>query len=539
VGPRRAGRVRAVLLIVAAVLVVAMVVVMVVATLDDDGRPSATPPTTALPAGGTVRMGVVGAAFSADPATALVTDPSSAMLTDLLWGRLTATDATTAAPVPALAESWEASADQTTFTFHLRPDATFSDGTPLTSSDVAASLTRLAALGGASLAGERLSTVQGYAGAAGGSLTGVTAPDPLTLVVQLTEPVADLPALLAAPAFGVVPAAVATGARPALPGPTSGPYAVETQDASTMTLRRSPGTSSAAAPPDGFEVHRYDTEAAAAAAYDGGGLDLVPFMADTVNTLVAPGIGVVRLSPAASLWWIAADTTDPVTASVDLRKGMAHAADRSAIVTADLPGRRLLDGLFPPQLPGGVEDPCASLCTVDPAATTAAVAATSPGGAPAVRVDTPDTAGPAAAGAAFASSLTAAGLPTEVRTRPFAEYREQVLAPDRQLFWFGWVGIAATPEAYLPPMFLSGSPDDVTGLASPEVDAAIRTARATADPSERAARWADAEKLVLQLMPVVPLAQAQNAVALSSSVQGFVQRLDGTFAVDRLWLSTP
>ena len=99
--------------------------------------------------------------------------------------------------------------------------------------------------------------------------------------------------------------------------------------------------------------------------------------------------------------------------------------------------------------------------------------------------------------------------------------------------------MAATPEAYLPPMFLSGSPDDVTGLASPEVDAAIRTARATADPAERAARWADAEKLVIELMPVVPLAQAQNAVALSSSVQGFVQRLDGSFAVDRLWLSAP
>ena len=97
--------------------------------------------------------------------------------------------------------------------------------------------------------------------------------------------------------------------------------------------------------------------------------------------------------------------------------------------------------------------------------------------------------------------------------------------------------MAATPEAYLPALFLSGSPDNVTGLADPEVDAAIGAARSTADPAERATRWADAERLVLDRMPVVPLAQAQNAVALSSSVQGFVQRLDGSFAVDRLWLS--
>ena len=60
--------------------------------------------------------------------------------------------------MPGLAESWQASDDQMQFTFHLRPDATFSDGTPLTSSDVAASLARVAALGGSSLTAERLSS---------------------------------------------------------------------------------------------------------------------------------------------------------------------------------------------------------------------------------------------------------------------------------------------------------------------------------------------------------------------------------------------
>ena len=35
-----------------------------------------------------------------------------------------------------LAESYEVSDDATTFTFHIHPDATFNDGTPLTSEDV-------------------------------------------------------------------------------------------------------------------------------------------------------------------------------------------------------------------------------------------------------------------------------------------------------------------------------------------------------------------------------------------------------------------
>lgn len=44
--------------------------------------------------------------------------------------------------LPGLAESWEASADGLTYTFHLR-DAKFSDGTPVTAEDAAYSLTRI------------------------------------------------------------------------------------------------------------------------------------------------------------------------------------------------------------------------------------------------------------------------------------------------------------------------------------------------------------------------------------------------------------
>jgi peptide/nickel transport system substrate-binding protein len=43
-------------------------------------------------------------------------------------------------PVPDLAESWEVSADQLTYTFHLKRNATFHDGSPVTAEDVAFSV---------------------------------------------------------------------------------------------------------------------------------------------------------------------------------------------------------------------------------------------------------------------------------------------------------------------------------------------------------------------------------------------------------------
>src|SRR5262245_26723793 len=44
---------------------------------------------------------------------------------------------------PRIAKSWDVSADSLTYTFHLRDDVKFSDGTPLTADDVVFSIKRL------------------------------------------------------------------------------------------------------------------------------------------------------------------------------------------------------------------------------------------------------------------------------------------------------------------------------------------------------------------------------------------------------------
>jgi oligopeptide transport system substrate-binding protein len=60
-----------------------------------------------------------------------------------LFEGLTAIDEATSQPIGAAAERWESSADGLTWTFHLRPDLRWSDGTPLTADDFAFSLRRV------------------------------------------------------------------------------------------------------------------------------------------------------------------------------------------------------------------------------------------------------------------------------------------------------------------------------------------------------------------------------------------------------------
>jgi len=55
---------------------------------------------------------------------------------------LTEMDPKTAQPIPGIAERWEANSDNTEFTFHLRPDARWSNGDPITAHDFVYSIRR-------------------------------------------------------------------------------------------------------------------------------------------------------------------------------------------------------------------------------------------------------------------------------------------------------------------------------------------------------------------------------------------------------------
>ncbi len=88
-------------------------------------------------------------------------------------------------PAPALAKSWETSADGKTWTFDIREGVTWSDGEPLTAADIAYTYNRI--LDGGPEAGNWGTYLT--------SVETVTAPDDTTVVLELARPNAVLPLL--------------------------------------------------------------------------------------------------------------------------------------------------------------------------------------------------------------------------------------------------------------------------------------------------------------------------------------------------------
>ena len=97
---------------------------------------------------------------------------------------------------PRLATKWEANADQSQFTFHLDPDAKFSDGSPVEAKDVKWTF-------------ERLKNVKGGAAFMMDGVNSVEAKDAHTVVVTLAGPSSEFLNIVSAPYTGIINSDVA------------------------------------------------------------------------------------------------------------------------------------------------------------------------------------------------------------------------------------------------------------------------------------------------------------------------------------------
>ncbi|PFG57360.1 peptide/nickel transport system substrate-binding protein [Amycolatopsis sulphurea] len=126
--------------------------------------------------GGTLRLGLSSAPDCIDPQQAATN--AALNVGRQVVDSLTDQDPKTGAIVPWLADHWTVGGESTSFTFHLRGGATFSDGTPVDAAAVKTSFDGIVALGAKSLLGN--SYLAGYRAA--------TVVDPATVRIDFGAP---------------------------------------------------------------------------------------------------------------------------------------------------------------------------------------------------------------------------------------------------------------------------------------------------------------------------------------------------------------
>ncbi|NMM62893.1 peptide ABC transporter [Clostridium sp. P21] len=97
-------------------------------------------------------------------------------------------------PVPTVAEKWEISSDGTKYTFHLKKDVKFSDGTPLTAEDVAFTYTALCDPNYDGQISNQANHIKGYKEYNKGdakTVEGIKVVDPYTIEITLSSPKAS------------------------------------------------------------------------------------------------------------------------------------------------------------------------------------------------------------------------------------------------------------------------------------------------------------------------------------------------------------
>lgn len=510
---------------------------------DDDGASTTTGRDRDLPVvGGDLRLGVA-TIPSLDPADLVPNSVSTTIAVDLLFDGLTTLPSGSAGAEPGVASSWT-SADSVTWRFTIDADARFGDGRAITASDAEFSLERLLSRGSRSLVASRLDAVAGAAEfvAAGGTAAGVdlpsiTAVDPSTLDIVLSRPMAWLPELLAAPAYGIVSeAGVQTDGATFAEGPSvgSGPFRLAERDGSVLSFARSPDRASYV---DRIELQQFDDLAVAFDAFEDEQLDWTLLAPEQVDA-ASERYGTDGFVPFQAEVYFAFNMADPAFADVRFRQAIVQAVDRESVVNAVYVGvLEPLATIVPDGVPGHDAARCAAGCAHDPAAAAASLAAAFPnGGAPEVFLDFADGADETAVAGAIEQQLEAIGLVVTPRPHPEAEFGTFVLSGSQAFTDLGWVGVTATPEDYLDRLYRSDSGDNLTRFADPSVDGLLAQAATTQDAEARLALLEQVEAAVFAQAASLQLAQSQVLAVAHDHVHDLAIGVTGTFDGEAVWL---
>jgi len=268
-----------------------------------------------------------------------------------------------------LAEDWSLSADGLTYSFTLRPDAYFSDGTPVKASDVAFSFTRMLSLP-ESEQQDFANMILGADAVLNGetdTLEGIRVVDDRHVQITLSEPLAAYLSVLATPSCSVLSeknvtesgAAFGTSAEQTV---GSGPYMVTELTSDKVTLEKNPYYHSRAElSAERVEISIMDP-ALIDRSFQTGELDLLDAAyvnPDAVENVYKTEPWKDRLISQGSMeiHYLMLNVAEPPLDDVRIRQAVQMAIDRQRILDKLYGGDgELVDGIYPRGLIGFCEE---------------------------------------------------------------------------------------------------------------------------------------------------------------------------------------
>ncbi|GLW11751.1 ABC transporter substrate-binding protein [Microtetraspora sp. NBRC 13810] len=431
-------------------------------------------------------------------------------------------------PVPALATGWTSAEQGRKWTFRLREDVVFSDGSPLTAQAAVTSIQRLRAI--APRQSAYFSLDEGME-AAYGELTRLDAEEN-AVVFTLAEPVADLPAKLAG-FFSMIqaPSAFTTGGDFAGDPVGTGPYTLASwTKGQRLELRANPryrGPRPAYATVEVRTIPDANARVAALRAGEVDGLfDKGALLPGQVTAVAAdPRYRVVQ-TPSALTHYLTFNSSRPPFSDPRLREAADLAIDRAGIARTLLAGTAAPGGAFLSPAFGDLAAPGIT-ARHDPARARELVAAA---GAPAepvtILISSAETGQFPYTDIAevLRAAFEDAGLPARVEV---TEATKTAMEAGRYDVFLSAYSVPNGDPDYLFRRFLRSDAawnvERRLGYRDTTFDGLIDRAAATGDAARRRELYHEAQRLLAADRPMTPLAYQANPVVTRAGVRGLTQ----------------
>lgn len=433
--------------------------------------------------------------------------------------------------VPDIAERWEESPDGKTYTFYLRRGVTFHGGREVRAADFKYSWERAChPETGSGTAATYLGDIIGVRDMLAGrtaEISGVEVVDDYTLRVTIDAPRAYFLSKLAYPTAFVVDRANVESRSDWWREPDgTGPFKLkEWRRGERLILERNETYYAAQAKVPHVV---YYLAGPPMAMYELGYIDVAPVYGSYIYRVrdeTSPFHAELSVTSELSLYYVGFNTAEPPFDDVNVRRAFSHAVDKERIARLIL--RDMVSqarGILPPGMPG--YDEALVGLDYDVGAAKELIAASRYGDASNLPPITVTVAGygnyiPDYLGAIIEGWQQNLGVEVSVRQLEPEAFVYSLKQEKDEMFLLGWIADYPDPHNFLDILFYSGSENNAFEYSNPALDALLDRAAVEQDDTVRLTLYQQAERMVVDEAPCLPLWHGANYILVRPHVTGY------------------